>query len=57
MPFVESIDGTPSAGESVTRFTPVLKNVNPSEAAGLVPSFANAAIASIPLDAISSGYC
>ena len=57
MPLVLSIDVTPAAGWSVTKFTPVLKKVKPADTDGLVPSFANAAIASMPFDAINNGYC
>ena len=42
---------------SVTRETPVSKKSLPGVLAGLLPSLAQAAIASTPFDAISSGYC
>ena len=57
VPSLVSMDSTPSTGLSVTRFTPVSKKSSPGVFSGLLPSLAHAAIASIPSDAISSGYC
>src|SRR5690606_301770 len=56
-PSAESIDSTPSTGLSVISVTPVSKKSRPGVFSGLAPESAQALIASIPLEAISSGYC
>lgn len=57
LPALVSIESTPEAGLSVISVVPVSKKSLPGVGAGFSPLSANFLIASMPSEAISSGYC